>query len=119
MHYIILVPPNECTNLVVISTSDKNIVIQWNRPTITGGLHLFYKVLRSDLNRLGEFIVVDENFVNTNAVVTYNITNLVPFQMYHLRVTTHNNVSNEDAANDHHRVCEVTASTRQGGDCYK
>ena len=110
-----LEPPNQCTNLEVTSASESNIVIQWNRPTIIGRPDYFYKVFRSDPNRLREFIAIEENFISTNSVVTYNVTNLVPFQTYQLRITTHNNVSDQDPTDDGLRVCEVTASTLQVG----
>ena len=109
---------SECTELVVVSNSEKDVMIQWSRPAITGGLQFYYKVFHSDLNTPGSFLLQNGNFSSPNLTVIYKVSNLVPSQKYRIRVTTHNNVSNRNPGQQQ-RMCEVTAFTQQEGDCCK
>lgn len=109
--------PSECRNLVVTSTSDRDVVIQWNRPRIVGERYFYYNIYYSDLNRPRQFITHNTNFVNSNSKVMYRVTNLIPYQKYRLRVTTHNNISDMSTGRYIPKYCEVTASTLQRGEC--
>jgi len=112
---IIAGPPSECTNLAVVSAGEKEVVLSWSRPSITGRLDFYYEVNVSDPSRPGEFNSVNQKLVDTGATVTYIVRDLLPNQMYRFRVTAHNMVSDMDSVNDHLRRCEVSGKTIQGG----
>jgi len=86
-------------------------VVQWRRPNTTGRSDFYYSVSYSNLNRSDEFVVVEKRLVNSSSLVSYRISYLLPSQMYRLRITTHNNVSSQDEANNSLRACEITMTT--------
>ncbi len=101
------------------SISDRDVVIQWNQPSTIGERYFYYKVLYSDLNRPGQFLMHNSSLVNFNSVIAYQVTNLIPFQMYQIRVTTHNNFSDMNSGQVSPKYCEVRTSTRKAGQNYE
>ena len=113
--YLITAPPSVCRNLDVVSTTDTTISISWTRPEIVGRSDLFYRVLHSDPDNIGQFIVVEDNLRDSNTRVNYIVSELRPFTSYQLKVTTHNGVSDQDPDN-HLRQCLVSGMTREGSE---
>ena len=111
--YLITAPPSACRNLEVVSTNDTTISIRWTQPEITGRSDFFYRVLHSDPDNIGQFIVVEDNLRDSNTRVNYIVSGLRPFTSYQLKVTTHNGVSDQDP-DSHLRQSLVSGTTREG-----
>jgi len=99
----------------MVSNSEKDVMIQWSRPAITGGLKFYYKIFHSDLNMPGSFLLENNNLSSPNSTVVYKVSNLVPSQKYQFRITTHNNFSDLNSGLPQ-GMCEVTAFTQQEGE---
>ena len=113
--YLTTAPPSACRNLEVVYTTDTTISIMWTRPEIVGRSDLFYRVLHSDPDNIGQFIVKENNLRNSNTRVSYIVSGLRPFTSYQLKVTTHNGVSDQDP-NTYLRQCLVSGMTREGSE---
>ena len=107
-------PPSACENIQVTSTTDVTATISWNRPGTPGRSDLFYGVLHSDPNTIGQFILATDRVEDSGAVVAYTVSDLTPFTSYVFRVTTHNGVSDQDP-NSHLRMCTTTPTTTAEG----
>ena len=108
--------PSECWNLKLVSVHEESVVVQWNRPNITGRPDFYYSVSHSNPNTSDEFAIVEKHLVNSGSVVSYRISNLLPGQMYQLKIIAHNNVSGQDEANNSLRACEVNVTTLDLGE---
>ena len=86
-------PPSALLDLRVTYITGTTITITWDRPTTTGRSDFFYRVFQSDPNQSGSFILSRNNLVDQGSTVSYQITGLVPFTPYILRVSVHNGVS--------------------------
>ncbi len=69
--------------------------------------------------RPGQFLMHNSSLVNFNSVIAYQVTNLIPFQMYQIRVATHNNFSDINSGQVSPKYCEVRTSTRKAGQNYE
>ena len=81
---------------------------------ITGREDFFYRVFYSNPDKVGEFILENDNLQDTSSIVSYTISGLVPFTTYILRVTTHNGVSDQDP-DTFPPMCEHFSRTLEGG----
>ena len=106
-------PPSAIIDLRVADTTDTTITITWNWPTTTGRSDFFYRVFQSDPNQLGRFILSRDNLVDQGSTVRYEVTGLIPFTSYILRVSVHNGVSDLDPDRAGGRVSEVIARTQE------
>ena len=108
-------PPSAIIDLRVADTTDTTITITWNWPTTTGRSDFFYRVFQSDPSQPGRYILRRDNLVGQ---VSYQVTGLVPFTPYVLRVSVHNGVSDLDPDGAAGRVSEVTNMTGEARKFY-
>ena len=104
--------------MVSSMTMENDIVVRWEAPDEPGRTDYYYSVSRSIPGDLSNFQTLEDRLTNTASIVTFPVTNLVPFTDYIIRVSVHNGVSQNDSANDQLRVHKITARTDEGSECF-
>lgn len=58
----------------------------------------------------------NRRYINTGLTVSYTVNGLRPFTLYTIRVTAHNEVSDQDTENEALRQVTIQTRTEEGGE---
>lgn len=104
-------PPSSCLNIGLVNKTDKQIILHWTRPKLTGRNDFYYVLSYDNGESKGEHILQSGNDLDRVVEV---ISGLKPATTYTVTVTVHNGVSEQDSNNEHLRRCQLMTTTKEG-----
>ena len=99
------------------STTSDSVTISWDRPSSLGGrTDYYYSIEHSDpRGSASSTVTANSRLEDVNSHVTYNVSNLLPYETYNIRVIAHNGVSDQEPSTAGSRTRTVDATTNEAG----
>ena len=112
-------PPSSlsCGSLQVSTVASNSLTVRWQKPQITGRSDFYYTLKHTNPDDpFGDLIVTFPKITTppNQVQVSQEITGLRPDTEYHIEVSVHNGVSDQDPDNAPDRVCEIRETTSEG-----
>lgn len=104
-------PPSSCLNIGLVNKTDKQIVLHWTRPKVTGRNDFYYVISYDNGDSKGEHTLQGSSDLDRVVEV---ISGLTPATTYTVTVTVRNGVSEQDGGNEHLRRCQLRTTTEEG-----
>ena len=112
--FIHTAPPGPVRDLQVTTVTSTSVTVRWTRPEVTGRPDFYYTLQYSDPDNIGDFLP-EIKIVNSALSVLHTVPGLQPFTTYTIRVTSHNEVSDQDTENAALRIVTIQVRTLEGG----